>query len=182
MKLSRSRIRQVLGVDYPTSQVRRTLTSLGFEETKEPGGLIDLIETLEAGPSSERTDTLWLKVPYWRSDISIEDDLVEELARIIGYDSIPTTMLSGSIPHWQPQPMTQLKDTHARPAGRRRNAGDHLLLSHDAPEPRLRGRARRVQPAASHSQPTQPRVGVYANQPQGQCSEHALIQPSDSPG
>ena len=111
VRLSRSRIRQVLGVDYPTSQIKRTLNSLGFEEAEEPGGLIDLIETLEAGPSSERTSTLWLKVPYWRSDISIEDDLVEELARIIGYDSIPTTMLSGSIPHWQPQPMTQLKDT-----------------------------------------------------------------------
>ncbi len=111
VKLSRSRIRQVLGVDYPTSQIKRTLESLGFEEVEQPGGLIDLIETLEAGPSSERTSTLWLKVPYWRSDISIEDDLVEELARIIGYDSMPTTMLSGSIPHWQPQPMTQLKDT-----------------------------------------------------------------------
>ncbi len=111
VKLSRSRIRQVLGVDYPTSKIKRTLSSLGFEEAEEPGGLIDLIETLEAGPSSERTDTFWLKVPYWRSDISIEDDLVEELARIIGYDSMPTTMLSGSIPHWQPQPMTQLKDT-----------------------------------------------------------------------
>ena len=111
VKLSRSRIRQVLGVDYPTSQIKRTLASLGFEETEQPGGLIDLIETLEAGPSSERSDSFWLKVPYWRSDISIEDDLVEELARIIGYDSMPTTMLSGSIPHWQPQPMTQLKDT-----------------------------------------------------------------------
>lgn len=111
VKLSRSRIRQVLGVDYPASQVKRTLESLGFEEAQEPGGLIDLIETLEAGPSSERSDTFWLKVPYWRSDISIEDDLVEELARIVGYDSMPTTMLSGSIPHWQPQPMTQLKDT-----------------------------------------------------------------------
>ena len=111
VKLSRSRIRQVLGVDYPTSQIKRTLESLGFEETEQPGGLIDLIETLEAGPSSERSDTFWLKVPYWRSDISIEDDLVEELARIMGYDSMPTTMLSGSIPHWQPQPMTQLKDT-----------------------------------------------------------------------
>ena len=111
VKLSRSRIRQVLGVDYPTSQIKRTLESLGFEEAQEPGGLIDLIETLEAGPSSERSDTFWLKVPYWRSDISIEDDLVEELARIIGYDSMPTTMLSGSIPHWQPQPMTELKDT-----------------------------------------------------------------------
>ncbi len=111
VKLSRSRIRQVLGVDYPTSQIKRTLTSLGFEEANAPGGLIDLIETLEAGPSSERSDTFWLKVPYWRSDISIEDDLVEELARIIGYDSMPATMLSGSIPHRRPQPMTELKDT-----------------------------------------------------------------------
>ena len=110
VSISRARIRQVLGVDYPMSQVRRVLESLGFEEAEAPGGLIDLIEAVEAAPSSERSDTLWLKVPYWRSDISIEDDLVEELARTIGYDSLPTTMLSSAIPHWQPQPMTQLKD------------------------------------------------------------------------
>ena len=111
LSLSRARVRQVLGVDYPMSQIRRVLHSLGFEETQPPGGLIDLIEAVEAGPSAERSDTLWLKVPYWRSDISIEDDLVEEVARIIGYDSLPTTMLSTAIPHWQPQPMTALKDT-----------------------------------------------------------------------
>ena len=109
VRLSRTRIKQVLGVDYPMSQVRRVLESLGFEEAEEPGGLIDLIETVEAA-SSERTDTLWLKVPYWRSDISIEDDLVEEVARIVGYDSLPTTMLSTAVPHWQPQPMTELKE------------------------------------------------------------------------
>ena len=111
VSVSRARIRQVLGVDYPASQVKRVLESLGFEEDAPPGGLIDLIETIEAGPSAERTDTLWLKVPYWRSDISIEDDLIEEVARIIGYDSLPSTMLSSAIPHWQPQPMTELKDT-----------------------------------------------------------------------
>ena len=111
LSLSRARIRQVLGVDYPMSQVRRVLDSLGFEETSPPGSLIDLIETVEAGPSAERTDTLWLRVPYWRSDISIEDDLVEEVARIIGYDSLPTTMLSTAIPYSVPQPMTQLKDS-----------------------------------------------------------------------
>ena len=110
VRLSRTRIRQVLGVDYAMSQVRRVLESLGFEEAEEPGGLIDLIETVEAAPSAERTDTLWLKVPYWRSDISIEDDLVEEVARIVGYDSLPTTMLSTAVPHWQPQPMTELKE------------------------------------------------------------------------
>ncbi len=110
VKLSQARIRQVMGVDYPTSQVRRVLGSLGFEEAEPPGGLIDLIEAVEGGPSAERDDTLWLKVPYWRSDISIEDDLVEEVARIVGYDSVPTTMLASSVPHWQPQPMTALKE------------------------------------------------------------------------
>ena len=110
VRLSRARIKQVLGVDYPMSQVKQVLGSLGFEEAEEPGGLIDLIETVEAAPSDERTDTLWLKAPYWRSDISIEDDLVEEVARIVGYDSLPTTMLSTAVPHWQPQPMSELKE------------------------------------------------------------------------
>ncbi|MDP6514908.1 MAG: phenylalanine--tRNA ligase subunit beta, partial [SAR202 cluster bacterium] len=110
VKISRCRIRQVLGVDYTTSQIEKTLTSLGFERAKEPGGLIDLIEAVEAAPAAERDNTLWMKVPYWRSDITIEDDLVEEVARTVGYDTIPTTMLSTQIPHWEPQPITELKD------------------------------------------------------------------------
>ena len=110
VSISRRRIRQVLGVDYTTSQIEKTLTSLGFEKGKEPGGLIDLIEAVEAAPVAERNNTLWMKIPYWRSDITIEDDLVEEVARTVGYDTIPTTMLSTQIPHWQPQPITELKD------------------------------------------------------------------------
>jgi len=74
VSISRRRIRQVLGVDYTTSQIEKTLTSLGFEKAKEPGGLIDLIEAVEAAPAAERNNTLWMKVPYWRSDITIEDD------------------------------------------------------------------------------------------------------------
>ncbi|MDP6799796.1 MAG: phenylalanine--tRNA ligase subunit beta [SAR202 cluster bacterium] len=110
VKISRSRVRQVLGVDYPMPQIERVLASLGFETAEPPGGLIDLIEAVEAGPVAERSDTLWLKPPYWRSDITIEDELVEEVARIVGYDTIPTTMLSTAIPHWEPQPMTEFKD------------------------------------------------------------------------
>ena len=110
LRLSRSRVRQVLGVDYGAERMREVLDSLGFERAPEPSGLIDIIEAAEAGPAPERSDTIWVKPPYWRSDLGIEDDLVEEIARIVGYDTIPTTMLSTSIPHHAPQPLRELKE------------------------------------------------------------------------
>ena len=36
-----------------------------------------------------------VKIPSYRADISIEEDLVEEVARITGYDKIPTTLPQG---------------------------------------------------------------------------------------
>ena len=98
VKISCARLKQVLGVDFTMSRVESVLSSLGFERAKEPEGIIDLIEAVEAAPAPERDSTLWMTAPYWRSDISIEDDLVEEVARVVGYDSIPETMLATSIP------------------------------------------------------------------------------------
>jgi phenylalanyl-tRNA synthetase beta chain len=48
--------------------------------------------------------------PYWRSDITQAVDLIEEVARIIGYDKIPMTMLSQSIPQHHPEPILSLKN------------------------------------------------------------------------
>ena len=92
LALTAQRLRKVLGVSLDMERVEKVLTSLGFHCQKDAEG--DLLA----------------EAPYWRSDIGIEDDLVEEVARIFGYDEIPTTMLSTPIPLHQPQPLRELRE------------------------------------------------------------------------
>ena len=97
LKITARRVKQVLGVDLGMDEVRRVLVSLGFKDVPSPQG-------------EDGSGALWVEAPYWRSDIAIEEDLVEEVARVVGYDSIPTTMLSTTIPHHEPQPLRSLKE------------------------------------------------------------------------
>jgi phenylalanyl-tRNA synthetase beta chain len=92
--LYRERIGRVLGIEFDTESVREVLSSLGFS-----------VES--AGVSGDLSVT----VPYWRTDIRLADDLIEEVARITGYDEIPTTMLHGEIPKQLPAPLLALKET-----------------------------------------------------------------------
>ena len=85
------RLKQILGMDVDIEQVEAVFRSLEFQ-----------FERVDA--SSVR-----VTVPYWRSDINIEEDLIEEVVRIIGYDNVPTTMLATPIPYRQPAPMTELR-------------------------------------------------------------------------
>lgn len=41
----------------------------------------------------KKKKTIKIKIPPWRQDISIEDDIVEEIIRIYGYDKLPITPL-----------------------------------------------------------------------------------------
>jgi len=90
LRLEYSDITRVLGVEFDKGVVETTLNALGF--------------TLEGD-----TRGWHVSIPYWRPDISIPEDLVEEIARIVGYDNIPTTILSGRPPQWQPQPEMELR-------------------------------------------------------------------------
>ena len=89
--LTLRRLQQVLGMDLPLESVEAVFQSLGF--------------------SWERLDdaTLSVSIPYWRNDINIPEDLIEEVVRIIGYDTVPTTMLATPIPYRRPAPMTELR-------------------------------------------------------------------------
>lgn len=72
-----AKVAQVLGVEVPVEECDRLLASLGF--TKARG---------EAGA------TTW-RVPMARTDVEVEEDLIEELARLRGYEAIPEALPPG---------------------------------------------------------------------------------------
>ena len=90
--LSAEKTKRVLGVDFGADGIIKVLKSLGFK--------------CEAIASS--SDVL-VTAPYWRNDINLDVDLMEEVARIAGYDRIPATMLSQELPHQNPSPLIALK-------------------------------------------------------------------------
>ena len=90
--LTQKRLKKVLGMDIDEETVERVLTSLGFQCKQAGSGCLEV------------------DIPYWRNDINIEDDLVEEVVRITGYDSVPTTMLSTPIPYRSLAPEADLRE------------------------------------------------------------------------
>jgi phenylalanyl-tRNA synthetase beta chain len=75
--LRRARLARVLGLNVADADVERILQALGL--------------------TVERSDDGWrVTPPSRRFDIAIEEDLIEEIARIHGYDAIPTTLPGGA--------------------------------------------------------------------------------------
>src|SRR4249919_4131063 len=75
--LRRARLARVLGVEVADAEVERILRALGLSVTATADG--------------------WsITTPTRRFDLAIEEDLIEEIARIHGYDAIPTTLPAGA--------------------------------------------------------------------------------------
>jgi phenylalanyl-tRNA synthetase beta chain len=78
VELRAERIKQVLALELPKADISDMLTRLGMEVTETEAG--------------------WtVNVPSYRFDISIEPDLIEEIARIYGYNNLPVNTPMGAL-------------------------------------------------------------------------------------
>lgn len=91
-----ARVNRLLGTDLPAEEQRGLLRRVGIE-TAEPEGPVQVPVSGEPKPLAIEppdAEAVVAIVPTWRRDIAIEADVVEEIARVRGYETIP-----GSLPH-----------------------------------------------------------------------------------
>ncbi len=72
--ISADKINRTLGTDFSTEQI------------------ISILRAVEFAVVPEGDVTLAVKAPYWRADVHIAEDIIEEVGRISGFDSITPTL------------------------------------------------------------------------------------------
>ncbi|MSP22435.1 MAG: phenylalanine--tRNA ligase subunit beta [Dehalococcoidia bacterium] len=95
VEVTRKRLDTVIGYKVADREVRAILDALGFE-----------VERVGSAASG----TYIVTPPWWRTDILIPDDVVEEVVRIAGYDRLTSTGVSGRVPTREPHPLEDLRE------------------------------------------------------------------------
>ncbi len=75
VRLRRARLARLLGMDVDRGAITEALASL---------------EIAQSGGWSGANDETMFMPPGYRKDLEIEEDLIEEVARVVGYDAIPS--------------------------------------------------------------------------------------------
>jgi phenylalanyl-tRNA synthetase beta chain len=85
------RVRKFLGVDIPESDA------------------VSALERLQLEPEKKKGEVWTITPPGFRRDLAIEEDVIEEIARIYGYENIPVTMPVGRTVPVKTEPLDKLQ-------------------------------------------------------------------------
>jgi phenylalanyl-tRNA synthetase beta chain len=100
------RVNRLLGTTFEPGEQAALLERVGIGV--EPGASSTTI-TVAAGEKplmiTSMEPAIVAVVPTWRRDLQIEADLAEEIARVRGYDAVPTKTPDTAMPHFRPDPL-----------------------------------------------------------------------------
>lgn len=83
IRLTTTRLKKISGMDISEEQVKSSLLKLGYELLNQ-----------------DKQAYLW-KVPYFRTDVTVEDDLISDILRIYNYSNIPMAQINKAPPQNQ---------------------------------------------------------------------------------
>lgn len=115
VKLPKQLITDYLGVELETDQIVEILTKLGCQVETEQIEQAELNQeqTEESQKSQEQLEKFQLnqtlikvQPPSFRPDLQIPADIIEEIARIYGYQELPSKLMTSKLPVNQPKNTT----------------------------------------------------------------------------
>lgn len=121
VSLRPERVTTLTGLTVALPEIKRILTALGFAQraklaaSEEEWSFRDGVPEAAAGDLNPR---LTYVVPSWRVDVEREEDLVEEVARHVGYEKIESLL-----------PVSNIAGEY-QPGERRRRAMRHVLTAY----------------------------------------------------
>ncbi len=94
IELAPAYVNRLLGIEVPIEEMVRILRALEFEVAVD----IQKEQRADDGRPVASSSCLRVTVPSHRQDVNIPADLVEEIARVYGYDRMPHTLLRDELP------------------------------------------------------------------------------------
>ena len=113
-----ARVDRLVGTTLGTDEQRALLARVGIETSPAAPGTRVVVAAgsrpLDVDPGGD--EVIDATVPTWRSDLFVEADITEEIARVRGYELVPSTLPDTPMPPFRPDPLasrTLLRETLA---------------------------------------------------------------------
>ena len=91
-------VKRQLGVEIPAEKIERYLESLEFKVERDGGPRRESKGRKSSSVTRHSSSVLRVTVPDHRLDVDGTDDLIEEIARMYGYDNIPISRMNDELP------------------------------------------------------------------------------------